>query len=370
MNNQSLYNTSENKNFGFKNITIRTMSSDIEELKKEGGAPVRIYKWGKPLNFGGTRKEIETPVKNQYQFTGQASSNPFAIKQQSPKIKENENKKAVDENISKENFQSFFQKFNIPIKIFLGLFLVIIFFSIGYFVLPKIVPQKVSQNIEPTPLAPTTTQAKPTQTPAAEITPPPQPPSQPIYTSLFKIKPDNFFEIKTNLSAPDFYKYYKFLITDALSNTTSGQKFFEAVLKNENDEFISPEKFLEALNIKSLPGNFWNQNFENIFTIFIYKNKTEIYPGYIFQLKNNVPPILLQNELKQIESNKDEIKNFFIKSVDFGENTFKSGQIFNREPIRLIKSQNGTTFVYGIFFNKYLIISTSQEGLEEAIKRM
>jgi hypothetical protein len=348
----------EGNEFGFSDITIRTMSSDIKKIAEEGGSAIRTYKWGEPLHA------LKIENKSEEKTNSQNNLNPFLSK---PEIPTNEQKENLNQNTQTKTNKNF--------KLILGIFAFIVFFALGYFVLPKIIPQKVAQKVEP--------DIK--QSPNENIISQNQNENQTTkqtnestketitYISPFKIKP-GFFEIKTNLSIPDFQKYYQFLITTTLGNTTtsntSTQNFFEILLTDENSKPINNYAFLESLNIKSLPNSFWTNNFNQNFFIFVYKNKNGLWPGYIFELKNNVVLPILQTDLKKIESNTEELKNFFLKPVDFSSKTFKSEQILGREPIRIITSNNNEVFVYGIFFNKYLIISTSKEGLEEAIKRM
>lgn len=358
---------------GFPDITLRTMQSDLEAIQKAGGNINEIYKSAIPIHTASkSKEEVKTPI-----FQSQPAENQIIEKS------EPANQKEV------------FGFENIPfaIKIILSIIGLSLFFFIGYFVLPKIFPPKVStenkpvqipqnQNNMATPTPQSQTATKETNETNNEILNQTSTLESFSVESLFKKSPDKIFNFNLDLKTPNLNKYYNFLLTDELlkttstitstttSTTTSTFNFFAINLKDPNDNPLSWNNFIKALNINLLDENFWNDNFKPNFGVFVYKNKTNLWPGYILEIKPSVLITSLQIDLKKIEQSKSDLSKFFINSPDFSNAEFKNSIILSREPIRILKTQTGEQFVYGIFFNKYLILSTSLEGLNEVLQKM
>jgi len=124
--------------------------------------------------------------------------------------------------------------------------------------------------------------------------------------------------------------------------------------------------FLKILELTIFNDSFWKENFEENFTVFAYKDSFGVWPGYIVKLRPGRPPLLFQNQLIAALENSPTtpLKNFFLDNPGL-RSAFKDGQIFE-EPVRIAEFEQAN-FVYGWFFNQYLIISTSLEGLDQAI---
>ena len=347
---------------GFSDIILRTMESDILAIKQNGGNISGIYKSAETIHLAKPQKEEQ--------------KEKIADIYQKP-IKQTKNQELISD--KEENSHT--KKINSVFKIILGIITILFFFSIGYFILPQIMPQTKKEKIETKITTSTENQANLTQTTTIQTQKETNTPtelvsvSNQILNKFFKTKPEKTIELTLDTSIPNFNKYYNFLIIDSLENQTSSKttstNIFTLILKDKNNSLLNWNDFLKSLNINFASNDVWtNTNPE--FIGFIYKDKDGIWPGYILELNKNIAPSLIQIDLKKaIEADKNVLKNFFIKEPDFTGFEFKNSQIFNREPIKILDSKTkGASFVYGLFFNKYIIISTSLNGLEEILYKM
>jgi hypothetical protein len=350
---------------GFSDIVLRTMESDIKAVKQSGGSAFGIYKSAETLHITRPQKEEQKEgITNIYQKPIEKTQNQELISNKKESITSKETSPVL--------------------KIILGIITILGFFAIGYFVLPQILPQTKKEKIETKITTSTQNQAnlnKTTTTETQNTTATANTSiglintSDEILAKFFKTKPEKTIELTLDTSIPNFNKYYNFLIVDSLENQTSSKttstNLFALILKDKNNSLLNWNDFLKSLNINFASNDVWtNTNPE--FIGFIYKDKDGIWPGYILELNKNIAPSLIQIDLKKaIETDKNVLKNFFINEPDFTGFEFKNSQVFNREPIKILESKTkGAIFVYGLFFNKYIIISTSLNGLEEALRKM
>lgn len=111
--------------------------------------------------------------------------------------------------------------------------------------------------------------------------------------------------------------------------------------------------------------------FENDFTLFTYRSKLSDLPGFIAKVKPEAVPEVLASVSSAVESSPN-LKNLYLS--DPGKiSAFKSGTI-NGDPVKYASfASAGLAFDYGWFKNaeeaNYLVVSSSFEGMKEAIKR-
>lgn len=143
--------------------------------------------------------------------------------------------------------------------------------------------------------------------------------------------------------------------------------FFEIRPENDLGQPISAGDFLSLINAKILDKNFLDSNFEKDFTIFLYKDKTDLWPGYIFKIKAGETPLLLGNDVSKIEDASSSWSNVFLGAVGTPDASFHD-DLSSGQPVRVINFSNpSSTLSYGWFFNKYLVISTSLDGMKQAV---
>jgi hypothetical protein len=111
------------------------------------------------------------------------------------------------------------------------------------------------------------------------------------------------------------------------------------------------------------------QNFNPDFTFFIYKEKKGFWPGLITQLKPEKNLIVLKPEIAKLE-NSTNLERLFITKPE-GEKGLFRDVLLSGQPARVLdfSVSSPAKFIYGWFHN-YLVISTSEVGLKEAIGRL
>jgi len=359
---------------GFSDVILRTMESDIRAIQQSGGNTSGIYKSAKTLHIARPQKEEQKEEQKETIKEKIADIYPKLTEQ-------NKTQELIpNQELISNQKESFTSKEISPVfKTILGIITILFFFSIGYFILPQIIPQTKKEKVE--------TKIRISNENIAELpnVSIPQNPQnkddiypilpESILDKFFKTKPEKTIELTLDTNIPNFNKYYNFLIVDSLENQTSSKtastSLFVLVLKDKNNYLLNWDEFLKSLNINFASNEIW-QNTNSQFIGFVYKDKDGIWPGYILELNKNIAPSLIQINLKKtIEADKNILKNFFINEPDFTGFEFKNSQIFNREPIKILESKTkGAIFVYGLFFNKYIIISTSLNGLEKILLKM
>ncbi|MDP3948691.1 MAG: hypothetical protein Q8Q17_01940 [bacterium] len=164
---------------------------------------------------------------------------------------------------------------------------------------------------------------------------------------------------------------------DKVSSFVNGitGSFFEITPQSGDGQALSADDFFSSIGGNILGSDFLNENFEKDFTLFLYKDKSGLpaqaglWPGYILQLKSGKSPIFLQKAvLQKMESSSVERANLFLVSPGVPANSQFQNGLSSGQPIWFMNFQNASSVLaYGWFFNKYLTISTSFEGLKQAI---
>lgn len=158
---------------------------------------------------------------------------------------------------------------------------------------------------------------------------------------------------------------------DKISSFVSGAPgtFFEITTQSGGGQPFSANDFFSSISGNILGSDFLNANFENDFTMFLYKDKNGLWPGYILQLGIGKSPIFLQKDvLQKMQSASAERANIFLASPGTPANFQFQNGLSSGQPVWFLNYPNGSsTVAFGWFFNKYLAISTSLDGLKQAV---
>ncbi|HEY4523422.1 MAG TPA: hypothetical protein VJK04_00935 [Candidatus Paceibacterota bacterium] len=158
---------------------------------------------------------------------------------------------------------------------------------------------------------------------------------------------------------------------DRISSFVNGitGSFFEIIPQSGDGQAFSADDFFSSIGGNVLDPDFLNENFEKDFTLFLYKDKSGLWLGYILQLKTGKSPIFLQKAvLQKMESASTERANLFLASPGVQTDSKFQNGLSGGQPIWFMNFSNtSSVLAYGWFFNKYLAISTSFEGLKQAI---
>ncbi len=125
--------------------------------------------------------------------------------------------------------------------------------------------------------------------------------------------------------------------------------------------------FLANLEAPLLTNDFFSGHFEPEMYAFVYRDRRGTWPGYVLKLKPQETPILLQLDLIKIETQTSSLVKLFYASPGKMVSEFSDDQL-SSEPIRSAVFTKGS-FYYGWFYDQYLILSTSFEGLKQALQR-
>ncbi|MDD4930825.1 MAG: hypothetical protein PHG66_01565 [Candidatus Colwellbacteria bacterium] len=215
----------------------------------------------------------------------------------------------------------------------------------------------------------------PTVETGAPITPPPAAPESEVipevpvvaaHTSFFTLAADKTEEkLLTTLTAPDIKTAF---ISSPLDVPVDGS-IREVVLKTAAGPIVFSD-FISAL-FPGIPVDSARSAFVSDYTVFVYHSNATDLPGFIAKVDSAASPESLTAFSSALESS-TVLGNLY--PVDPGKlGAFKDGSI-NGKPVKYAAfAKAGYAFDYGWFKaadgSNYLVISSSYEGMKEAVKR-
>ena len=199
-------------------------------------------------------------------------------------------------------------------------------------------------------------------------------PSRFEHHSFFKQAVDGTFILKISSSRAGFQASSQ-QRGQFLTGLASSSTFFEIQPQSSSDQPLSANEFFSSINGGVLEQSFLASAFNPDFTVFLYKDKNGLspaeaglWPGYILQLKTNKTPLLLQPDVAKIESASSNWEDLFLQPPGSPIAMFRD-VLVSGQPVRILNfSDTKSVLVYGWFLNKYLIISTSLDGMKQAIQ--
>jgi hypothetical protein len=190
------------------------------------------------------------------------------------------------------------------------------------------------------------------------------------HESFFVGRVDSLVVVKLPLSqVVSSINSYRSQIASLTTTPSDIESFFEINIQSQDGRQLSFVEFTNAIGADIFNKDFLLDNFGQDFTTFVYKDSSGIWPGFVLKPNDNKPPLLLKSQITKIEKPNDSIQNIFITSPS-SPLTFRDGQI-DSQPVRILEfSDKSSKLIYGWFLNKYLVISTSEDGLKEAIGKL
>lgn len=150
--------------------------------------------------------------------------------------------------------------------------------------------------------------------------------------------------------------------------------------------------FLALMDAEVLAPAFLSAHFADQFLFFVYRDKQGLLPGYVLTLKPGENWLFLKDEVAKLESS-PKLANFFLSNPGGPADEFRDAQV-SGAAVRVLDwhvatdktrtvglpagpaspeskrgEQAGAQLLYG-WFRGYLIISTSQAGLEAVLPRL
>ncbi len=165
-------------------------------------------------------------------------------------------------------------------------------------------------------------------------------------------------------------------VASLLKSANSQAKFFEIENKLVNGSAAPWSVFASSTGLNLLSADFVSARFEQDFTAFAVRDKDAFWPGYILKLKKGQTPLTLRTQAAvMIEGVAPDFPGLFFAPISApsvtSTNVFKDGQV-NNQSVRIFSfgRPNAPVVIYGWFFNSYLVISTSEDGLRQAVARL
>lgn len=131
---------------------------------------------------------------------------------------------------------------------------------------------------------------------------------------------------------------------------------------------LSLSQTFSLLDFGVLNPSFLSQHFETQFGMFVYKNGRGWWPGYILALRPGENWLFLKEEVGAFEES-SKLSNFYLDSPGGVKSGFRDMQVGDVTARVLEWTAPDSKFIYG-WFRGYLILSTSQAGLEAVLPRL
>ncbi len=187
------------------------------------------------------------------------------------------------------------------------------------------------------------------------------------HRSFFRQPVDGSFVRKIGPSGQNLQLYDQQLKT-FLTGLGSASTFFEILPQHNGSQPLAAADFFSSINAGVLESNFIVSNFNPDLTVFVYREKDKLWPGYVLQLTSNQNTLLFRSDVMKIESASSSWPGLFFESPGVPGGRFQDALV-SGQPVRVLNFSNlGSVLAYGWFFKKYLIISTSLEGLKQALR--
>ena len=245
---------------------------------------------------------------------------------------------------------------NITLWIIIWLVGLIVLFFIGYYFVPMIFPP---------PSAPKT------HAPSAPVSLP-APSTEPVFLgheSFFRSPTDD--KVAVSLiggTGADVRDRYKEDLLAAILSAQANSEFLEVTITKPDGHPPAWTELLTALEAPMLENSVWTNTFTRDFTAYAYYDGQNAWPGYVLKLQENQSPLTARSAVAILEKNEDFQKLFMVSPGAAGpfHDTLISGQSVRAADF----ASSSATFVYGWFYSKYLVLSTSPDGLREALAHL
>ncbi|MEK9173210.1 MAG: hypothetical protein AAB594_01375 [Patescibacteria group bacterium] len=303
-------------------VSIRTMESDIRSMALSGGSFVRP-------------DQVQMSQKNQAKAQIPAPS-PGGT--QDPSVKKS--------------------KGFLPVVV---LVLIMLLGALGYFLYPLFnknsgTPPTTDGEVGSTPSLP--------EVPGGALSP------KFNHESFFRKSGDSVIDMNIKFAATEItdLENYDQKVSRLLAQASEVETLVEFIARREGGQHLSLAEFFEYSGNNVFTSEFMEQNFNQDFTFFTYKDKNGFWPGLVIQLKKGKNWVVVKPEVSKMEKS-ENLGDFFITLPGDRVGDFKDVLISSQSARILKYSKPSANLIYGWFHN-YIVISTSDEGLRAAIERL
>ena len=249
----------------------------------------------------------------------------------------------------------------------LGIVGAAILFAGGYYAFPLLFPTNA-----PAPAAPGSGSRTGTGGPGIGALPPGS--TEKIFlghVSAFGTGPDAGFEARIGAAASaGELQTFEQQIASGVAGAASDAEFFEVTVKNADGNQPALTEFLAERGAELTSGNAFTAAFEQDFTMFAHRDKSGVWPGFVLRIKQGTSPIAAKNLIQPIEANPARLASLYLADPGTARGPFVDSQVAG-QPVRTgAFSASGAAFSYGVFYSKFVILSTSLDGLRAALLRL
>lgn len=194
-----------------------------------------------------------------------------------------------------------------------------------------------------------------------------------VHMTFFKKPPEETLTFIAKSQAENAQELRTFgqRMLEVLATAKKETKFIEILFKDDSGADLSLSEVLSLSGSLVLPGDFLLAKFNPDPTVFVYRDAKGSWPGYVFELKPNENWLFLKDDIIKLEKSA-KIENFFLVSpgppVGGAAGGFED-IVISSQPARKLTFSFGAAFVYG-WFRGHLILSSSEDGLKEALARL
>lgn len=190
-----------------------------------------------------------------------------------------------------------------------------------------------------------------------------------VHMTFFKKPPEETLTFISKSQAENSQELRTFgqKMLDVLATAKKESKFIEVLFKDDSGRDLSLSEVLALSGSLVLPGDFLLDKFNPDPTVFVYRDAKGPWLGYIFELKPSENWLFLKNDIIKLETSA-KLENFFLVSPGSPSGGFED-IVISSQPARKLTFSSGAVFVYG-WFRGHLILSSSEDGLKEALARL
>ena len=190
------------------------------------------------------------------------------------------------------------------------------------------------------------------------------------HQSFFRIAADETVQGNIESMSPSVDAAFYELVTGAVAFAAPETLLVEVEGVGAEGNATSWVEFLRRRGANILSAEFFNEKFEQDFTLFLYRDTSGWRPGYILRLRKGEQAATLRSAVRALENDPLAVSRLFAEPPGRIAGTFGDQQIAG-QPVRVLSfSVPDTAFVYGWFFNEYLVLGTSLDGVKKAVSRL
>jgi len=191
-----------------------------------------------------------------------------------------------------------------------------------------------------------------------------------VHVSLLRLPADTMLVFAVPAVAENVFELQTFSqrFRGFLAEAGPEGDFLEVRMQSSDGRDLAAHELLDLLGALVLPPEFFLTHFNPDPTFFVWRDGEALWPGIILKLGLTENWLFLRDEVAGLERSA-KVANLFLRSPGVPSSDGFQDVIVNGQPARKLEFSSGASLVYG-WFRGHLILSTSEEGLKEALARL